>query len=86
MNASTGVFIVQYNPNSGKNTRYWCGVAFLPCNYVHVTCESSSKQLGHADMLEWVKKANYFVKLSGKHIYIETRLTVPSGLKIYNWH
>ena len=50
----------------GKNTRYWCGVGFLPCNYVPVTCESSSKQLGHADMLEWVKKANYFVKLSGK--------------------
>ena len=36
-------------------------------------------------MLEWVKNANQFVKLSGKHNYVETRLVAPSGLNKFNW-
>ena len=55
-------------------------MGFLPCNYAPVTWESSSKQLGHADILEPVKKANYLVNLSGKHNYKEVRLTVPQVL------
>ena len=39
----------------GNSTRYWCGVGFLPYNYVPVKHGSSSKQLGHADMLKQVK-------------------------------
>ena len=57
----------------------------MPCDYVLPSHGSSSKQLGHADMLEWVKNANYIVKRSGRHNYLETRLTVPSGLNIFNW-
>ena len=69
----------------GKNTIYWAGVGFMPCDYVLPSYGSSSKQLGHADMLEWVKNANYIVRKSGKHNYLETRLTVSSGLNIFNW-
>ena len=69
----------------GKNTRYWCGVGFLPYNYVVPPYGSSSKQLGCADMLEWVKNANHVVKMSVRHNYLKTRLTVPSGLNIFNW-
>ena len=36
-------------------------------------------------MLEWVKDANHVVKMSGRHNYLEIRLTVPSGLNIFNW-
>ena len=69
----------------GENTKYWSGVGLLPCSYVPVSYGSSSKQLGHADMLEWVKTANNTVRRSGKHNYVETRLALTSGLNICNW-
>ena len=69
----------------GRSTKYWCGVGFLPFNYVLPSFESSSKQLECADMMEWVKNANQVVNMSGKHNYLEARITVPSGLNIVNW-